>query len=337
MNKYSKIFIFIIIGCLLFLWWYIGYKDIFVKNNLGSDVDYFVSNKSWNTNREKKVIFRKWDELEFFFVIKNKDNYMKEISFFLDNLLKQVKLNDVKIDKSSNYVSWGWAQIIKVIWIADNNWIVPDDFKIPIDIVDKKEMSSSSSSEISTDLLKDTNKQTKLKISFDKYNIVSDIDNIIKVYGSWVDTISKIWIWEKFFPIIKDKSWSSYINIPQGSFVSGEYFTFALFNNSKIVALEPILTVTFQNKKVVILNIFPPVIKNDISRWITVQWKWLKNTLWVQFSNNTVFEKTDFQLVSDSVIAVKIPNWLAAGNYSINVMTIDWIFEFKDNIIKIEK
>ncbi|MFZ5341701.1 MAG: hypothetical protein ACOZBL_04045 [Patescibacteria group bacterium] len=42
-------------------------------------------------------------------------------------------------------------------------------------------------------------------------------------------------------------------------------------NNSKISSLDSIFSVSLKNQKVIVLNVFPPNIKNDISRWVTVQ------------------------------------------------------------------
>lgn len=330
-----KIVVSVFVAIALFLGWYIWYKDFYIWSSDWTSIDYYVTNKSWNTNREKKIVFRKWDELEFFFIIKNKDKFFKKISFFVEDLLRQINLKDYKVEEYSEYVSGDSAQIIKVTWIADTNWIIPQDFKVPIDIIDSKDMqsSSSSSSQISWEKLIYT---WTIDLKFDNNSIVSDIDNIIRVSWKWIDWVQKIWIWEKMFPLIKDKSWSSYIFIPAKTFESWNYFSFVVLNNSKISSLDSIFSVSLKNQKVIVLNVFPPNIKNDISRWVTVQWKWFKHILWVQLSNNTVFEKTDFKLVSDSVVAVKIPSWLSAWNYYINIMTIDWIFEFKEKNIKIE-
>lgn len=321
--------------------WFYYYKNNLSNNNVWININYFVSNKNRNTWREKNIWFKKWDEIEIFFLIKNNENYIKEILFNLDNFLQQnnLSLSWAKANIENNTIEWNWTKIIRITWTTNSNGTIWKDLNIPINFINKWKQNINNSSQSS---LIDTKNITpkekiniKLNIEFSSNSIISDFDNLIAITWSWFESLKSIWIWEKIFDI-ETKDWKWFIFIPQKTFSNGEYFTFGILKKWwEIISLDKSIKVTYQNSKLIIKNIFPPIVKNDTDRRITLQWLGLKNTLWVQLSDNTIIQKTDFNLVSNSVIAVKIPKWLSPWKYNFNIMTIDWIFEIKDIYLEI--
>lgn len=336
MKKSFKILIFILL--LLSLIGYIWYKDYWIKTNQTVKIEYFVSNNSWNTGRKKQIVSKKWDEVSFFFLIKNNENISKKIIVLIDEFINKYWLTWAYIDIQNDILPPNTTKIVKITWksMLTSNLYKEIDSPIKLQNIDNLASSSSSfSSKIQLNQIKSKDKLVKnIKVNFDKNSILTNIDNLIFINWTWLDQLKAIWIWERTFPL--DQKNSKYIiYIPKNTFMAGKFFTFVVLESWELISLDSTFEVTHSDQKLVIQNIFPPRIKNDTDRWITVQGIWLKNSLGVQLSDNTIFQKTDFKVVSDSVIAVKIPKWLSAWKYWLNIMTIDWIFELKDIYLEI--
>lgn len=326
MKKYIKIIVFLSVLILLLLWYlYLNHSNILRTSN---NVDYFVANKTWGTDYSKNIFFRKWDEVEYLYIIKN------------------------KLDKLVKYSTWDiwiklWLDNVSVVIQNSKSW---DDLTTVIKIIGKSQKSWENQKELwdlfsFEDTETNINKEPKevkniehytwtfdLKLNWSKFN--SDIDNLIWLNWDWAFDVKSVWIWEKFFNVIW--TWKVFfISIPKKTLLEWKYLVSYLLKNGKIITSDQLLEISLSNQKVVILDMFPKSIANNASKWITLQWVWLKNTVSVQLSNNTVFKKTDFSIVSDNVLAIKIPMNVDTWTYFVNIMTLDWIYEFPNKTFEI--
>jgi hypothetical protein len=149
---------------------------------------------------------------------------------------------------------------------------------------------------------------------------------------SWkdIDKIKFLNIWSySFSPNIKD--WVAYILIKQNTFDSWNYFVFIQPLQWSIVPLETQMSFEYNNSKVNIANITPNQVNNSKDSYIVLQWNWFSDIISLQLNNNIILEKTDFDIINDKVMSVKIDKKLDTWIYSFNIMTTDNIIQI-DNM-----
>ncbi len=328
MKKKQFIYIFIFIFSLIIFWIIYFLSDSYIDHSSDLKIESFVSNKTWETDYDKKIYYKKWDELEYIYVIKNDSENSKLLNINNSYFEKELNLDDIKIETEWTYLSWDSATIIKIKWKAKSagmsdqenlSWLNLNSINIKLpekNDITKEEQKNTNISDLKIDIINQ------------KYS--SNTDNLIELIWTWFDNIDMIWVGDKFFKLNKLQDNKYYFMVPSGSFWNWEYFIFALLKNKSVVSLNKSVKFEYKNQKLVIFNLAPNKIKNDIPRWITLQWKWLKNTISVQLSDNKIFKKTDFNIVSDSLLLVRIPYNLEIWNYFINIMTLDGIYEFPE-------
>lgn len=396
-----KLFIIIIIVISFVFFWTNYLKN---RNFTGSDIEVntLVSNKTWDINYTDKVFYKKWDTIEYVFVIKNKSEKNKKLNVLSWKIHQDFWLDNPVIELQDSIVSWDQATILKISWVSSSRWDTSDKSNLVNDIVtfenidetlqssnsniwkndlidswnqSQASLSSNNSIPVATSVVWSTFQQwgwsstNSISNSWNNINntlensintwssstvttgwtsttittwsqstiknkdFSSDIDNLFKVNSS-LTNIKSVWIGEKFFNVIVLEN-EPYIYIPKKTFSSWTYFMNFILTNWEMVASNDVVDFSLWNKSVEILKVFPNKFPNNTDRWITVQWIGLKKTVSVQLSNNTIFKKTDFQIVSDNVLAVKIPINIDPGNYYINIMTLDWIYEFPNKTFNI--
>lgn len=308
-----------------------NYKSTNNKNSL--HVDYFVNNLSWDSWIRKQVPYKKWDEIEISIILKNYTKYKNFFDLSIEKLIQLLKLYNVKIDYDENIIWSKESIIVKITWNTEDSWITPSNLEEFINISSRvvkewneNEKDKSPSNEINT--IKDySNKKYDIKLS--KYEIISNENNLITLSGVDLNEIKWVWIWEVIY-FIKSHSWINYINIEQMTLNRWIHLIYYLLKNDELRASDESMNVIQFNDKVYISNIMPNVFSNKNSRRITVQWKWFKNTISIQLSNNQVFKKVDFKIVSDSVLALNIWKNFQTWTYNMNIMTLDGIYEIKN-------
>jgi len=327
MKKYIKFIVFFVVSICFLLWYiFLNHRDLLSTSN---NTDYFVANKTWDTDYSKNIFFRKWDDVEYLYIVKNKlDQFLNyntwDIStkLWLDNVVVVVQ----------NSKSWKNATtVIKIIWKSQKSWENQKDLTELFSWQDKKE-SDNNKENIEAKNIEHYTWNFSLKLNWNKF--YSDIDNLISLDWEGTFDVKSVWVWEKFFNVIW--TWNNFfVSIPRKTLLDWKYLVSYLLKNWKIITSDQTIEFDLSDKKVVILEMFPKSIENNASKWITLQWVGLKNTVSVQLSNNTVFKKTDFSIVSDNVLAIKIPMNVDTWTYFVNIMTLDWIYEFPNKTFEI--
>lgn len=329
----NKKYIFVVVVLILVFIIYLVYKFNFFWIWRWLITDYYIANKTWDTEYTKEVFYKKWDELEYIYILNNTSDTFKRIEIDTWKIEQLLNLSDLNVEKSSDIISWNSSMILKFNWIALGAWWTKEelfkDIEKFIRLIDIAQQD--------IDLINPEDEQkpqiiiekSDIDISLEKDVFISDIDNLIKITWIWLEWISSIWIWDKFFKLLS-KNNEYYILIPAKTFPDWNYFVIVVLNSWDIIAQNKTVEFNLDWQEVVITSILPNQVENNIPRWITLQWDWFSGAISVQLSNNFVFKKTSFKIVSNSVMAVEIPAWLGPWKYFINIMTFAWIFEFPD-------
>ncbi len=317
---FSSIFLILILSLLFF-----NNSDnlVFKKN---SQIDFIIKNSTWETWYKKEIPYKKWDIIEINIIPKNWLYWDLEIDYLKlpINIKKaSVKDNEININKNISLKKWEW---IKIIWEAKNNWILKNDLDIfkKIDLKENQEQK-----DLKENLNKDIVNIKNIKISFDKYNLNSNLNNLINIYWTWIENIKYINIWWISFYPIKDNN-EYYLSINKNTFSNWEYFIILQLKDNSILPLNDKISFIYSKDEVNVYNITPNQIKWDKDTYVVIQWNWLSKIISLQFSNNVILKNTSFNIINDNVLSVKIPANLEKWKYYINIMTTKWIFEIKN-------
>ena len=165
---------------------------------------------------------------------------------------------------------------------------------------------------------------------FNKNAFNSNINNLLEISWRDIDKIKFLNIWSySFSPNIKD--WVAYILIKQNTFDSWNYFVFIQPLQWSIIPLDTQMSFEYNNEKINIANITPNQVNNSKDSYIVLQWNGFSDIISLQLNNNIILEKTDFDIINDKVMSVKIDKKLDTGIYSFNIMTTDNIIQI-DNM-----
>lgn len=339
-----------VLSLVIAIYFLINYIEI--NNFLGEvEIESYVSNITWDVNLQKEVYYKEWDELEYIYLLKNESKNSKSFDINEKFFENKLDLKDLEIDYSSWTIEWKTTQVIKIRWKTkkwwkansndienDKTWfqftksdINSDDNSNEnekVSDIDRENSEQNNENEKNSDIIDNLENYKWIWIVWDKF--YSSLDNLIVLTWNWVNSIENIWIWDHVFEIIKESS-KSYFVVEEDTINSWEYFVFWYNTNNELISFEkPIVFVWKKWSNVDVVNIMPNKIENDTYRWLTIQWKWFLDLISVQLSNNNIFKKTDYNIISDNVISVKIPANITTWTYYINIMTLSWIFEFPD-------
>lgn len=217
---------------------------------------------------------------------------------------EQIKKNIANIDN------------FELPWEKSNSWV---------EIFETITGSKTDSSNIKIiDLEKQNELKNKVEINILKDNFSSNINNIIKFSWENLDQIRFVNIWEhSFIPELID--WFLYILVEENNYLNWEYFVIFQMKDWSVKTLDKKIEFSLSFKNLVVNDITPKVLKNDIARNIILQWKWFLKIISIQLSNNIVLKSTSFEAISDNVLIIKIPENLEAWKYSLNIMDTQWI------------
>ncbi len=328
MSKFAKISILLIsLFFLVFTSFYELRKiDFFDSENL---FDFVWKNDSLSWTTTKDLFYKKWDLLEYNFFLQK--DFEWTISINTDKLDKIIKdydiyLNDEKINKNRlKNLKIDSSKILTFKWKAINNKTINTKDKTISDLIDVVVVDQNEISDKKTTITWSLN-----NVKLSSLNFNSNINNLLVISWDNLENIQyvNIW-WNSFNPNFNDKK--IYIWIDKNSFAALDYFVFFQLKNKQILSYPQKISFTYDSNTLNISAISPALIKNDIDRYIVIQWNNLSKVIRVQLSNNIVLKETAFKIINDNVMTIKIPSWLNPWNYFINFMWTKWIFELKNS------
>lgn len=318
---------------LVFIYFYELKKiDFFDNENLF----WFIwKNITWDSEISKNIFYKKWDKIEYSFFLEKDFNWNISIdNKKIDNIIENydVFINDEKIDKNSiNKLKINSDSVIKFRWIAKNDKLNNSkDIKLD-DLINIKIISEEKTTKNTI-----TKTWTVNDINLSNFIFNSNINNLLIVSWNNLDKISYINIWwVSFTPQFKDNK--LYVWIDKNTFANWDYFVIFQLNNKEIYYYPKKIYFYHDDNSINISWITPNQIKNDMDRYIIIQWNNLSKVIRVQLSNNIVLKETNFNIVNDNVITIKIPAWLNPWDYYINFMWTFWIFELNNSKFKVIK
>lgn len=318
----NKIIISIFI---LSLFWGFFYYNNLEKTNT-SQKNIYIKNNSWNTDFLKEVSSKKNDQVELLLILDEKKASFWKIDYskieqnldiekiFIDE--KEVNKNDeVNINKDSS---------IKIIWKSkENNTLKSSDLDINIsDIFTKTNQE---------ELKKDQELQIKkdIKLVINSKNIEVYKDNLIWLSWENLDFIESIKIWEKYFKTIK--IWEKYFLPIEKNVLKWWKYEIKILNKQNLETIFSNEINFIDNDNLIkIYDITPKIISKEKSTNIVLQWSWFSKIISIQINNNTILEKSNFEIISDNLAIVKLPKDLEIWDYYLNIMWTDKIYEIKN-------
>lgn len=161
-------------------------------------------------------------------------------------------------------------------------------------------------------------------INLQKINYSSNINNIIKFNWNNLDQIVSVKIWEhSFVPELIE--WFLYVLVEENNYLNWEYSVFFILKDWTMTSFDKKINFSLSNESLLVTDITPKELKNDIERNIVLQWKWFTKVISIQLSNNIVLKSTSFNIINDNVLNIKIPKNLDIWKYSLNIMNTNWI------------
>lgn len=294
------------------------------------EVSKYIKNETWNTPFQSSVPFQKWNLLEYFFSIKNSSN--KWYDLYLDeNLLwnilniKKITVNweDKKIGDKVK-IKWNEIVFLNVSWDSKTNSSLDNPEK-ELNIIENWEIFKEEEKPEETFEKINVNLS---EISVLRKNFISNINNYFEINWKDANLVKSVIIWDSTFsPFIKDNK--ILFNIEANKFDTWNYFIAIVLKSGQLITLNDSINFTLDKGKINIVDILPRKITNDTQKYITIQWNWFKNIVSVQLSNNLVLKNTDFQIVNDNVMAIKITPEIASWTYHLNIMDTAHVYELK--------
>ncbi|MDD3120420.1 MAG: hypothetical protein PHF46_03370 [Candidatus Gracilibacteria bacterium] len=295
----------------------------------------YVRNTTWETSFQDKVPYRKGDNLEYFYFFKNLSGNGYDLDLFFNDLKSKINIESIFVNGKETKdgkikVAPGQVFSINVSGkaITDSSLEQDDkkieDIKITEDKTVKQEPKKEEAKKIGTNII------SKEDVSIPITHFDSNINNFFELdCENGIDSVKSIMIGGvSFKPSIKDNK--LFVSIDKNIFDNGSYFIALVLTNGELLSLDESVTFTFNKEKINIVSIIPGSVKNDIPRYITVQGNGFKGVVSVQLSNNVILKNTDFSVINDNVMAIKIPKDLIEGNYHLNIMDVNHVYEIQN-------
>ncbi len=352
------IFVFVFVVILFF---YNNITDDFDIDDILVN-DYFAKNLTWDTEFSDVVSFRKDDLINYYFILNIESDKIYSLNFD-DSLIKEdFMFNNFDLTyqnlSANNYLfflSWTKASSWRLkLWDLADFWnYTKSDWWLSFDSIsyyenyyqtwssledsdfeEWEEFSDEDTVELSLENEESSNDEKDdiwyewsdfdLQLSETSINISENSLIEIKWYGA--SQVSLVWIWDKFFDIQED-DWNYFFLIPSGTFSSWTYFSFFMDDSENIVWDELSLEFYWKEWEISISRFIPNTINLDNDSLIIVQWKWFDDVVSIQLSNNEIFETADFEIISDTTLALNLPSGLNKDEYYLNIMWLDRIYE----------
>ncbi len=324
----------------LFLW------GRYFSNNYtqyDGSIDFFVSNESWWQQSSWKVSYSSWDRLKYTFLYKY--DAWKSLFFDEDKLQNRLNLSGINIQTGHNDNGNKGLVYLEIDWKAKDNWqtdITKDELSEYL-----KKTSNKANDDLSKENANNTQKDKNIQEneSTEDSNMLEDIDlsDVWLSTYSLYDTQSQLVELKGYEYVDKVNIWESSIT-PEGKYLSidareiGQWvhdIVYYLSDGSTFEDDKKFQIVSMWDRSVGIYSFNPDVLYSTGSRWISVQGYGFENILAIQLSSSEVIGQTDFELVSDRLMGIKIPEDIGFGKYHLNIMVDDGIYRLKEKSFEI--
>lgn len=312
----SSVLIFLLF---LWVWVWIYYKKNLIWDELLQKL--YIKNLSWNTDYSQDVPYKKNDEVELFLFLESLKDKSCKIDYSLiekDFLIKKILIDDKEIKKEDlvDLNSWAW---IKIIASAKQNWsLKTTDLKLDYSL---------NTTTNSWNTLKEVEvEKNKILFNLEKTSFNWSVNNLVLAYWSWLEQIQYIKIWELYFNLV-EIDWKYYVWIDKNLLKDWNYNVSLILKNNEVLAYSKQISISNDTNSISVYNITPNKLKLDIDKNIVLQWVWFSKIMSIQLNNNTILDSSNFEVVSDNVLILKLPKNLWVWEYSLNIMWVDKIYE----------
>ncbi len=162
-------------------------------------------------------------------------------------------------------------------------------------------------------------------IEFSSTNLYAGTDNLVTLQWD-LEGIESVGIWENIYPIEQEQD-EYVIDIPSDDFGQGEYFIFKVDEFWNLEDTWKQMSFFDSEWDLYISKIIPDNMPYWEWRVVTLLWWWFDDIISVQISDNQILENTDYEVVSDNTMRVRIPSDIEKWNYFFNMMTQERIYE----------
>ncbi len=301
--------------------WWMYQKEILLFEDLGYDI--FLTDESgifipkWETTQHQTI------QYSIVFPKKIYDWIMIDTSELEKKLnIKEIQINGKKVEKDDIFPGDENTQIT-IIWEKISWWDIDTKEKlveiIPVDSEEIQEILTT---------------EWEINIRLEKNNFLSDFNNTIEIFWEWKNFVEFLTIWENSFQV-QHKDWKSFILIPKNTFQNGTFFWIAQSKSGKFYPLSNPILFTYSQENINIQAITPNTIKNSQIQNIVIQWRGFSKILSLQLSNNIILKNTNFEIVSDQILIVSIPEWIDEWKYHFNILSPEKIHQIKSHILTI--
>lgn len=312
----SSVLIFLLF---LWVWVWIYYKKNLIWDELLQKL--YIKNLSWNTDYSQDVPYKKNDEVELFLFLESLKDKSCKIDYSLiekDFLIKKILIDDKEIKKEDlvDLNSWAW---IKIIASAKQNWsLKTTDLKLDYSL---------NTTTNSWNTLKEVEvEKNKILFNLEKTSFNWSVNNLVLAYWSWLEQIQYIKIWELYFNLV-EIDWKYYVWIDKNLLKDWNYNVSLILKNNEVLAYSKQISISNDTNSISVYNITPNKLKLDIDKNIVLQWVWFSKIMSIQLNNNTILDSSNFEVVSDNLLILKLPKNLWVWEYSLNIMWVDKIYE----------
>lgn len=321
MNKQHLTYAFLSI-CLL--WWigsFLYQKEIFLASN--SWVDVFFRH-SENDVFENTLWVEAHQEIRYEIILPK--DYGKNISLDTSKLEDKVRIKWYQIngeDTSDRQFPGDKNTQITLITEAKESGVFKKE-DVKIEIIPEKE-------EVQEEVIENF---SNIDVFFKKTSFDGGFNNLIPLSGSGLENIAFIIIGEKSFLPIKTAD-AYYLSVEKNTFSSGEFFVLFQDKKKNITPLNQKFTFFNNNKAVSISGIVPNILPQNQKQQVVLQGKGFSKLVSLQLSNSVILKNTSFQIISDGVVIVDIPENLPLWTYQFTLMTLDSIYQIPEQSFSI--
>lgn len=161
-------------------------------------------------------------------------------------------------------------------------------------------------------------------------------NHLISLQTDAPEDILYVTIWGYSYKLSEHEG-NKYFEIQKNTFSPGDYFISVQNNAWDIIGLEQKMTILWgQDYGINLINITPDTISNTKKTSIVLQWNGFSKVISVQLDNNIILKETNFDIITDQVMSIEIPQWIPVGRYNFNLLTTEKIVKLPSHALTIQ-